>query len=146
MAIDLQKKHIIMAPQIYVPLDADVSEAGDEPKLRQAAIPMIWTQEGEVFRLDIDLPGSSVLDVYFSSQVGSLYVNGETIWENQTIYAVQGTGIHAEVTPAGLRLTCTKDGPIHLLARCVVDSECFYRLKFEEERWKRKPGVPSSAV
>jgi hypothetical protein len=124
MTIDLQKKHIIIAPQIYVPLDADFSEAGYEPRLRQAEIPMTWTQEGEVFRLDIDLPGSGVLDVYFSSHVGSLYVNGETIWENQTIYAVRSTGIHAEVTPAGLRLTCTKEGPIHLLARCVGDLEC----------------------
>jgi hypothetical protein len=122
MAIDLQKKHIIIAPQIYVPLEADASSTdGLEP--RQTEIPMTWTQEGDVFRLDINLPASSVLDVYFSSRVGSLHVNGETIWENQTIYAVQGTGIHAEVTPAGLRLTCTKDGPIHLLARCIGDVE-----------------------
>lgn len=126
MAIDLQKKHIIIAPQIYVPLEADASlKDGQEPRPRKTEIPMIWTQEGDVFRLDIDLPNSSVLDVYFSSRVGSLHVNGETIWENQTIYSVQGTGIHAELTPAGLRLTCTKEGPVHLLALCIGNSECF---------------------
>ena len=124
MAIDLLKKHVIIAPQIYVPLEPGVdSDSGQEPCPRSMEIPMVWTQEGDVFRLDVDLPNSSVLDVYFSSRVGSLHVNGETIWEHQTIYPVQGNGIHAEVTPAGLRLTCTREGAIHLLARCVGDSD-----------------------
>jgi hypothetical protein len=121
MSIDLQKKHIIIAPQIYVPLEADTSLPEGEEYPRQAEIPMTWVQEEDVFRLDINLPISCVLDVYFSPRIGSLHVNGETIWEKQTIYAVQGSGIHAEMTPAGLRLTCTQEGPIHLLARCVGD-------------------------
>ena len=124
MTIDLLKKHIIIAPQIYVPLEPEgPMGSGLEARPRQAEIPMTWTQEGDVFRLDINLPVSSVLDVYFSSRVGSLHVNGETIWENQTIYAVNGGGMHVEVTPAGLRLTCTTGGSIHLLARCVLEPE-----------------------
>jgi hypothetical protein len=127
MVIDLLKKHIIVVPQIYVPLEPEVpTELDREPRPRQEEIPMTWTQEGDIFRLDIDLPASGVLDVYFSSRVGSLHVNGETIWEHQTTYAVNSPGMHVEVTPAGLRLTCTSGGSIHLLARCILETETEY--------------------
>ena len=83
---------------------------------------MIWIQDGSNFRLDINLPESSVLDVYFATQVGSLHINGETIWENNTPHAVKITGAHAEMTPGGLRLTCTSGGSIHIFARCLIEA------------------------
>jgi hypothetical protein len=118
------KPHVVIAPQIYVPLGADdLAANGEEPQPRRTEIPMVWTQEGGDFRLDINLPDSSVLDVYFTTPLGSLYLNGETIWENGVIFSSRGGGVHAEVTPGGLRLTCTKSGSIHILARCMAEAE-----------------------
>jgi len=116
--------HIIIAPQIYVSLEPDESlDPSQGTKPRQMEIPMVWIQDGSNFRLDINLPESSVLDVYFSSQVCSLHINGETIWENDTPHSVALLGAHAESTPGGLRLTCTSSGSLHLLARCIVKSK-----------------------
>ena len=112
--------HIIIAPQIYVSLEPqDASGLIQEIKPRQTEIPMVWIQDGSNFRLDINLPEASVLDMYFSALVDSLHINGETIWENNTPHAVGITGAHAEMTPSGLRLTCTTCGTLHILARCA---------------------------
>lgn len=121
MDIRTHENHIIIAPQIYVALEPEeASESYRESKPRRTEIPMTWTQDGSSFRLDIDLPEASVLDVYFSSPVGSLHVNGETIWEADTPHAITFRGAHAEMTPGGLRLTCTAGGSIHILARCLL--------------------------
>ena len=117
------RNHIVIAPQIYVCLESQPSaDPTQETKPRRTEIPMVWIQDGENFRLDIGLPVSSVLDVLFSSLVESLYVNGETIWENHTTHPVGIPGIHAENTQGGLRLTCTSGGSIHILARCLLES------------------------
>ena len=118
MDVGALMNHIIIAPQIYVPLEAE-DLVGQEPRPRRTEIPMTWTQEGNIFRLDIDLPESSVLDIYFSSQVSSLHVNGETIWDGSTIFHASRGGIHAEVMASGLRLTCTLSGSLHILALCI---------------------------
>lgn len=124
MDFDAHQDHIIIAPQIYVSLEPDDSlDPSQETKPRQMEIPMVWIQDGSNFRLDINLPDSSVLDVYFSSQVCSLHINGETIWENGTPHPVGLPGAHAESTPAGLRLTCTTSGSLHILARCIIKSK-----------------------
>jgi hypothetical protein len=124
MEIGLHEKHIIIAPQIYVSLEPQTSlSSPEETAPRQTEIPMVWIQDGSDFRLDIDLPDSSVLDVYFSSQIGSLHINGETIWENNAPRAVSITGAHAVMTPGGLRLTCSSGGPVHIFARCLIDRE-----------------------
>lgn len=121
MDITKPESHIIIAPQIYVSLEPqDALDPDQETRPRQTEIPMVWIQDGNNFRLDINLPDSSVLDIYFSSQVMSLHINGETIWENNTSHAVRLTGAHVEKTPAGLRLTCTSSGSIHILARCIL--------------------------
>jgi hypothetical protein len=113
--------HIIIAPQIYVSLESqDGSDLTHETPLRQTEIPMVWIQDGRNFRLDINLPEASVLDMHFAAQVNSLHINGETIWENNTSHAVGITGAHAEMTPGGLRLTCTSCGTLHILARCYA--------------------------
>lgn len=122
MEISTHQNHIIIAPQIYVSLEPqETRQQNQEAKPRQTEIPMIWTQDEDDFRLDINLPESSVLDVYFSAQVGTLHVNGETIWDNNTVHAIRMTGAHAEMTPAGLRLTCTSSGSLHILARCLIE-------------------------
>lgn len=114
-------RHIIISPQIYVSLDSQSPvDFSDDIELRRVEIPMVWIQEGDNFRLDIELPQSSVLDVTFTPTVDSLHINGETIWENNTAHAVRLTGVHIEATPAGVRLTCTSSGSIHILARCVM--------------------------
>lgn len=120
MDISTLQKYILIAPQIYVPLGVEDSPgAHQDPQPRRTEIPMTWIQEGNIFRLDIDLPDLSVLDLYFSTHVGSLHVNGETIWENGSIFSVTRSGVHAEITPSGLRLTCTNSGSIHILAWCI---------------------------
>ena len=113
------QRHIIIAPQIYISLEPQ----GDALVRREAQpektkIPMVWIQDGDNFRLDIELPVSSVLDVIIASPVTSLFINGETIWMNNSAHPVQMTGAYAEDTPGGLRLTCTAGGPIHILA-CI---------------------------
>lgn len=123
MNFEAHEDHIIIAPQIYVTLEPyETSELDQEIKPRQTEIPMVWIQDGSNFRLDINLPESSVLDVLFSTQVCSLHINGETIWENDRSHAVGISGTHAEMTPAGLRLTCTSSGSLHILARCTVQA------------------------
>jgi hypothetical protein len=97
---------------------AQVDES-EEIKLRRTEIPMVWFQDGDNFRLDIELPQSSVLDVIFAPSVDTVHINGETVWENHTAHAVQLIGVHAEASPAGVRLTCTSSGAIHILARCI---------------------------
>ncbi len=117
------RRQVIISPQIYVSMDPrNLVDFGEETQPRRAEIPMVWMQDGDNFRLDIDLPHSSVLDVLFSPAVDSLHINGETIWENATAHAVRLTGVHVEVTPAGLRLTCTSSGAMHILARCMLDA------------------------
>jgi hypothetical protein len=124
MNFEAHQDHIIIAPQIYVSLEPDESfDSAEEMKPRQMEIPMVWIQDGSNFRLDINLPESSVLDVYFSSQVCSLHINGETIWENDTPHPVGLPGAHAEMTPGGLRLTCTSSASLHILARCIIKSK-----------------------
>lgn len=120
MNLAAHENYIIIAPQIYVSLAAqDSTDPIQETKPRTTEIPMLWIQDGNDFRLDINLPEASVLDLYFSTQVGSLHINGETIWENNTPHAVRISGAHAEMTPVGLRLTCTTGGMLHILARCA---------------------------
>jgi hypothetical protein len=122
MNFDTRQKHIIIAPQIYVALEPQEPLLyGEETPPRRTEIPMTWIQDGSNFRLDINLPDSSVLDVVFATTVSSLYVNGEIIWENNTVHAVQIPGTHVENSPAGLRLTCTSGGSIHLLTLGVMD-------------------------
>jgi len=114
------RKHVIIAPQIYVSLEPqDPFDFSEEIKPRRTEIPMVWIQDGDSFRLDIDLPESSVLDVVFYPLVDSLHINGETIWAANTAHAVQLAGAHVEISPGGLRLTCSCSGSIHILARCV---------------------------
>jgi hypothetical protein len=114
------RKHIIIAPQIYVSLEPDAStHTHRDVQPRKTKIPMVWLQDGDNFRLDIELPLSSVLDVVMAAPVVSLHVNGETIWMNNSVHAVQMTGVHVEDTPDGLRLTCTSGGSIHILA-CIA--------------------------
>ena len=122
MNFAVHEDHIIIAPQIYISLEPhDSSDLNQEPKPRKTEIPMVWIQDGSNFRLDINLPEASVLDLYFSAQVGSLHINGETIWEGNTPHAVGISGTHAEMTPSGLRLTCTSCETLHILARCIPD-------------------------
>lgn len=114
------RTHVIIAPQIYISLDPEETEEGREVQPRRTEIPMTWIQDGDNFRLDIDLPKSSVLDVNFSLPVASLHINGETIWANNTVHAVQVTGTHVEESAKGLRLTCTSGGSLHILARSAI--------------------------
>jgi hypothetical protein len=116
-------RNIIIAPQIYVSLEPKEAQDDQETKLKRTEIPMVWIQDGDSFRLDIDLPESSALDVTFCTPLASLHINGETIWANQTPHAVRITGTHIEMTPAGLRLTCTFRGAIHILALGVSENE-----------------------
>ncbi len=121
MDLNTRQKHIIIAPQIFVTLDPqEPQEFGVETSPRRTEIPMVWTQEGSNFRLDINLPEASVLDMYFGTTVASLHVNGETIWENNEAHAVQIPGANVVVTPAGMRFTCTSSGPLHILSRGVI--------------------------
>jgi hypothetical protein len=123
MNLAAHENYIIIAPQIYVSLEAqDPPDLVQETKPRTTEITMVWIQDGNDFRLDINLPDSSVLDLYFSTQVGSLHINGETIWENNTPHAVGVSGVHVEMTPVGLRLTCTTCGMLHILARCAPET------------------------
>lgn len=116
-----RQKHIIIAPQIFVTLDPqEPQNFGEEISPRRTEIPMVWIQEGGNFRLDINLPEASVLDVYFSTTVSSLHVNGETIWENNMALAIQVPGVHIVDTPAGLRFTCNSSGQLHILTRGVT--------------------------
>ena len=118
----LGRRHVIIAPQIYVSLDPqDPFDFSEEAAPRRTEIPMVWIQDGDNFRLDIDLPESSVLDVIFYPCVDSLHINGETIWGNNTVHSVQIPGAHVEMSPGGLRLTCSSSGSIHILARCVKE-------------------------
>lgn len=124
MASSTHRNHIVISPQIYVSLDPVETYRGDpDVRPRQAKIPMTWSQFEDDFRLDVDLPDPSVLDVYFPSRVDVLHVNGETIWENNAPHVVAFGGMHAELTPTGLRLTCTSGGSIHILARLVREPE-----------------------
>jgi hypothetical protein len=81
---------------------------------------MVWIQDGDSFRLDIELPNFSVLDVFFSTPVASLHVNGETIWSNSTAHADPIAGACVEISPQGLQLTCTSGGKLHILALGVI--------------------------
>ncbi len=116
----VSRTHVIIAPQIYVSLAPQVTVENREVQPKRTEIPMTWIQDGDNFRLDINLPDSSVLDVSFSLPVRSLHVNGETIWENNTVHAVQIAGTHVEESVNGLRLTCTSGGSLHILARSAL--------------------------
>jgi hypothetical protein len=114
------KKHIIIAPQIYISLEPqETAGVHREAQPKKTKIPMVWIQDGDNFRLDIELPVSSVLDIVVASPVISLHINGETIWSNNSVHAVQMTGTHVEDTADGLRLTCTSGGSIHILV-CIA--------------------------
>ncbi len=118
------KKHIIIAPQIYVSLEPqETVGVRREAQPKKTKIPMVWIQDGDNFRLDIELPVSSVLDVVIASPVTSLHINGETIWSNNSVHGVQMTGAHVEDTVDGLRLTCTSGGSIHILACIAAESD-----------------------
>ena len=124
MNLKPSRRHIIIAPQIYVSLESQESgPANREAHPKKTKIPMVWMQDGDNFRLDIELPVSSVLDVLIASFVTSLHVNGETIWMNNSAHNVLMTGAHVESTPDGLRLTCTSGGSIHILACTVADAD-----------------------
>lgn len=116
----VSRTHVIIAPQIYVSLDPQETREEREVQPKRTEIPMTWIQDGDNFRLDINLPDSSVLDVNFSLPVASLHINGETIWENNTAHAVQIAGAHVEKSVSGLRLTCTSGGSLHILARSSI--------------------------
>jgi hypothetical protein len=124
-------RHIVIAPQIYIALEPPESQAyaGENPPT-VAEIPMIWIQDGHNFRLDIDLPISSVLDLIIVTAISSLHVNGETIWANGRTHSIQMTGAHVESTDDGLRLTCTSGGKIHILA-CVEMENDSAQLSFD---------------
>lgn len=122
MDIKSSQRNIIIAPQIYVSLERQEAQDAEETKPKRTEIPMVWIQDEDSFRLDIDLPESSALDVTFCTPLGSLHINGETIWANSTAHAVRIAGTHVEMTPAGLRLTCTSKGAIHILALDVTEN------------------------
>jgi hypothetical protein len=112
-------RHIVIVPQIYISLEPSESlDLNRETSPRRTEIPMVWLQDDRNFRLDIDLPISSVLDLVITASIASLHVNGETIWANNRPHSIQMTGAHVESTPDGLRLTCTSGGQIHILA-CI---------------------------
>lgn len=111
------RNHVLIVPQIYVPLEPQGGSDAPEALPRRAEIPMTWIQDEFGFRLDIDLPDSSTLDLVFAAPVSSLHVNGETIWAGQTVHRIGLQGVHVENTPRGLRLTCTAAGRLHVLAR-----------------------------
>lgn len=114
------RNHVLIVPQIYVPLEPQSGPDAPEAPPRRAEIPMTWIQDDFGFRLDIDLPDSSALDLVFSAPVSSLHVNGETIWADQVVHRIGLPGVHVESTPRGLRLTCTAAGRLHVLARGVT--------------------------
>ncbi len=113
------RSHVLIAPQIFVPLDG--AAATQTPELRRAEVPMTWTwDEGFGFRLDIVLPDSSTLDLVFPTSLSSLHVNGETIWADGADQPAHCPGVRVEQSPLGLRLTCTAAGPLHVLALGAV--------------------------
>lgn len=114
------RNHVLIVPQIYVPLEPQGGPDTPEAHPRRAEIPMTWIQDDFGFRLDIDLPDSSALDLVFAAPVSSLHVNGETIWAEQMAHPIGLRGVHVENTPRGLRLTCTAAGRLHVLARGVA--------------------------
>ncbi len=116
------RNHVLIAPQIYVPLEARGPSDSSEILPRRAEIPMTWIQDDFGFRLDIELPGSSSLDLVFAAPLASLHVNGETLWADRMAHPVRLQGVHVEHTPVGLRLTCTCAGRLHVLARGVEAS------------------------
>lgn len=122
MEVISSRRNIIIAPQIFVALEPVRAEDSQDQKPERTEIPMTWIQDGNNFRLDIDLPDSSTLDVTFCSPITSLHVNGETIWENNLIHIVSLAGTYVEKTPAGLRITCTSGGSIHLFALGITEN------------------------
>lgn len=115
-----RQDQIIISPQIFVNLEPQETSLNQEIQPRRTEIPMVWIQDGDSFRLDIELPNLSTLDVLFSAPVASLHVNGETVWSNNTVYADRNTGACVETSPLGLRLTCTSAGKLHILALGVI--------------------------
>ncbi len=116
MLIMPARNHVLIVPQIYVPLEPQGSPDASEALPRRAEVPMTWIQDDFGFRLDIDLPDSSALDLVFAAPVSSLHVNGETIWAEQVVHQIGLQGVRVENTPEGLRLTCTASGRLHVLA------------------------------
>jgi hypothetical protein len=115
-----RQDQIIISPQIFVTLEPQETSIIQEIQPRRTEIPMVWIQDGNSFRLDIELPNFSTLDVLFSAPVDSLHVNGETIWSNNTVYAGSIAGACVETSPLGLRLTCSSGGKLHILALGVI--------------------------
>ncbi len=116
-------RQIIISPQIYVPLGPPASAdpvAGAQ--LCRTEIPIAWLQEGDNFRLDIELPQFSTLELVFAASVASLHVNGETVWANDAIQPIRLGGVQVKRTAAELRLTCTNGGTLHVLALGVVSA------------------------
>lgn len=114
-------RQIIIAPQIYVPLGLPASaDPVEGAQLRRTDIPIAWLQEGDNFRLDIELPQSSVLELVFTTSVASLHVNGATVWANDAIQPIRLGGVQVKRTAAELRLIYTNGGTLHVLALGVV--------------------------
>ncbi len=108
---------VVIAPQIYISLEpglAAVQQPDYQPIQRE--IPVVWTQDGADFRLDISLPDSTMLDILFPAQIESLHVNGATLWALSDEPCATLSGTQVQMTPAGLRLTSTTGGALHILA------------------------------
>jgi hypothetical protein len=124
MSFHPEEMQIVITPRVYVSLGehADVSHK-PESKPIQSNIPMAWIQDGTDFRLDITLPDPSVLEILFPMTVEMIHINGEIVWRKSAGPSVTVFGTQVEVISAGLQLTCTAGGALHILATFADKSE-----------------------
>lgn len=116
------RSHVLIAPRLSLPLGSQNAAEAREALPRHADIAMTWAQDEFGFRLDIDLPESSMLDLVFSEAPVSVHVNGETIWADQCVQPILRADIDVEVLKPGLRLSFTSSGQLHVLARAGLET------------------------
>ena len=117
MSCPSEARQILITPQICVSVEQITAlHPPKERKPIQSDIPMVWVQDGLDFRLDITLPSPSGLEILFPSDVETLYINGEMVWANAPEHTAIAESVQVEKVSAGLQLTCSAGGALHILA------------------------------
>ena len=120
MSFPRDEMQIVIATKVYVRLEQPTSTSKQPAhEAIRKEIPVVWVLDDADFRLDINLPEPSLLDILFPVDVESLHVNGETIWGKALAQSANTTQTRVEMTSSGLRFTCTSGGALHILAHIL---------------------------
>ena len=121
MVVHSEAKQIIVAPQVFVSLQPDLTAAGNiETNPNRVDIGVAWSWDEANFRMDVTLPQAGALNIVFPLKVDTVYINGEIVWDNKGPHKVVGTTT-VEADGTGLLLNFAAGGSYHILAHGLTE-------------------------